>query len=890
MALLVGNRLGAYEIVAPLGAGGMGEVYRARDPRLGRDVAIKVLPASVSTDPDRLRRFEQEARATGQLNHPNIVAVYDIGTNNGAPFIVYELLEGQSLRERLRGEAVPVRKAVDYAIQIARGLAVAHAQGIVHRDLKPENVFLTCDGRIKILDFGLAKLKRPIASPDDSRRQTEKQTQEGLILGTVGYMAPEQVRGQPADHRADIFSLGAILYEMVGGRRAFHADSDVETMNAILTREPSPLSLADSAIPPALVQVIEHSLEKEPTDRFQSVQDLAFDLELISSVSRTLPPSVDQRFPSVTKRRWAAIALGLVLAAVVGAAVTARMMRRTKAVGTSSVVVRRLTEFLGLENFPALSPDGRSVAFIASVDGRRQLWVRLVAGGPALQLTRDAADHLYPRWSRDSSSLIYFTPPIEGEEAGSIWEISALGGAPRRLASSLSGADLSPTDELAFFRLSSGKIELVAAKRDGSDIRVMVPELERGYLYDSPRWSPDGKSIAYERSYHGSPSDGIFAVSSGETAPSPLTLGGSMNGFAWLPDGSGIAFSTGRSSIMPYQETFQLWTTRLDEKQPTQLTFGEVSYVHPDMNRSGRIVATRIRLGSDLWRVPVDGDGVANVRAARPVTRQTAEVRVPSVSPSGREIVYLSDIGGHSNLWVRSIDMGESRQLTFETDAEVQIGLPLWSPDGRRIAFYWKGKEDFGYSTILPDGSGLRQVLTKGWWGCWSPDSRWLYYQDQQQPGRHLMKIPVDGGSPVVVRAENAAMPAISPDGATLYFIVEMPRASGGMDLEIRSASPENGPSRIVARIAAHRVPESGRFHPVISPDGRWLALPLVDGTTTNIWAVSTADGTMRRITDFDDRATFITRRVSWSPDGRFIYAAVSEGDADIVLFDGLRP
>lgn len=891
MTLSVGEQLGTYEILAPLGAGGMGEVYRARDPRLGRDVAIKVLPAAATVDPDRLRRFEQEARATGQLNHPNIVAVHDIGTKNGTPFIVYELLEGQTLRERLRSDPLPTRKAIDYAIQICRGLAVAHAQGVVHRDLKPENVFLTRDGRIKILDFGLAKLKQDaLGAGADSRKLTDKKTGEGVILGTVGYMAPEQVRGQPADHRADIFSLGAILYEMVGGKRSFRGDSDVETMNAILTQDPPPLSDSNPTLPPALSHVIEHSLEKDPGDRFQSVQDLAFDLELISTVSRSGGPGVDRRFAkSALTRRWVLVALGLLVAAVVGGVVAQRMMHPTEASGDTPIVVRRLTEFLGLENYPALSPDGRSVAFTADVKGRHQLWVRLMAGGPALQLTRDAADHQYPRWSRDSSSLVYFSPPLQGQDAGSIWEISAFGGAPRRLAESVSGADLSPTDDLAFFRLRSGKIELVKAKRDGSDPRV-VTELERGYLYGWPRWSPDGKSIAYERRYHGSHLEGVFAVRTDQKKPRQLTSGGSVNGFAWLPDGSGIVYSSGRGSIMTYQETFHLWSARPDEKEPRQLTFGEASYVHPDVNRSGRIVTTRIRLGSDLWRFPVDGDGAANVRAATPVSRQTAEVRVPSASPSGREIVYLTDIGGHSNLWVMRLDTGEARQLTFETDPKIQVGIPLWSPDGRSIAFYWKGENDFGYSTMLPDGSGLRQVLSKGWWVCWSPDSRWLYYQDQQGPGRQLMKIPIDGGSPVVVRTENAMMPALSPDGATLYFIVEVPRATGAADFEIRSASPEDAPSRLVTRIAAHRMPDSGRFHPDISPDGRWLALPLNDGTTTNIWAVSTSDGAMRRITDFGDRPTFITRRVSWSPDGRSIYAAVSEGEADIVLFDGLRP
>jgi Tol biopolymer transport system component len=883
MALASGDRLGAYEILAPLGAGGMGEVYRARDSRLGREVAIKVLPSDYSADRDRLRRFEQEARATCRLNHPNIVSVHDIGTHNDAPFLVYELLEGQTLRERLSAGALPLSKALDYAMQMARALGQAHAKGVVHRDLKPENVFVTHDGQIKVFDFGLAKLKPDVVGQLGGSRDATL-THQGGVLGTAGYMAPEQVRGQPADHRADLFSLGAILYEMISGSRAFRGASTVETMNAILTEDPPPLEARK--LPPIFQQVLARCLEKDPAARFQSAEDLAFNLKLVSSLPAV--GALPRQEPA--RRRLILAALGLAIAMLAAGVFVGRMLLRREPIPTSSVQVHRLTEFVGLEQFPALSPDGRSVAFIASVNGKRQLWVRLLAGGPALQLTRDPKDHLDPRWSRDSSSLVYFAEPLEGEEAGSLWEISALGGMPRRLVSSLRGADLSASDDrLAFLRLSQGKTELIVAKRDGSELKVMA-ELETGYSYGTPRWSPDGRSIAFERRYYGWALDGIYVLRTGEKKPTRVVSGSSVNGFAWLPDSSGIVFSSAQGSSMIYLETFHLWSFRLGSSEPRQLTFGESSYLQPDVNRAGELVASRMRLQSDLWRFPVDGDGAQNVRRAVPVTRQTGEVRTPSVSPNGREVVYVSDIGGHSNLWISNLEKGDSRQLTFERDPKIVIGVPLWSPDGRKIAFYWKGEKEFGYSVIQPDGSGLRQIVTAAWWACWSPDSRWLYYQDQRAaPSGHLYKVPIDGGSLVVVRAERATMPVLSPDGKTLYFAVEVPKATS-FDHEIRAASPENAPSRLVARIGAHRIPESGRFHPVISPDGRWLALPLTDGVATNIWALSTADGTLRQITDFGNRPTFITRRVSWAPDGHSIYAAVSEGDADIVLFDGLKP
>jgi serine/threonine protein kinase len=317
-----GSRLGPYEVLALLGAGGMGEVYRARDPRLGRDVAIKVLPASFSKDADRLRRFGDEARAAGVLNHPNITAVFDIGLHDGSPYLVSELLEGETLREALAGGHLSTWQALDYAIQIARGLAAAHQKGIVHRDLKPDNVFVTRDGRLKIIDFGLAKLTpAKEVSPNQTDLPTATGgTDPGVLLGTVGYIAPEQLRGRPADARSDIFSLGAILYEMLSGRRAFQGDSAADTMTAILRDDPPDLSLTGQSISPGLERIVRRCLEKNPEQRFQSALDLAFDLEALSGLSGAPAKSVTA--PDAAPRRWfpfAAIATAIVAGYLVGA-------------------------------------------------------------------------------------------------------------------------------------------------------------------------------------------------------------------------------------------------------------------------------------------------------------------------------------------------------------------------------------------------------------------------------------------------------------------------------------------------------------------------------------------------------------------------------------------
>jgi len=343
VTLAAGSRLGPYEIVSPLGAGGMGEVYRARDPRLGRDVAVKVLPASFSNDPDRLRRFEHEARAAGVLNHPNITAVYDIGSADGAPYIVSELLDGETLRSRLATGALSPRKALDYAIQLAHGLAAAHEKGIVHRDLKPENVFVTRDERVKVLDFGLAKLTRDEESPGNRSdiATAAVGTEPGVVMGSLGYMAPEQVRGKPADARSDIFAFGAILYEMLAGCRAFRGDSAADTMSAILKEEPAELSSV-VGLPPSLVSVVEHCLEKNPDARFRSAHDLAFALrQVVPTTSTSAVGPVEPAAPPATSRKRILVvaAAGVAVLLFVAGTVLLRPFVRSSGVRDKSVAV-----------------------------------------------------------------------------------------------------------------------------------------------------------------------------------------------------------------------------------------------------------------------------------------------------------------------------------------------------------------------------------------------------------------------------------------------------------------------------------------------------------------------------------------------------------------------
>src|SRR5262245_18526510 len=369
MTLASGTKLGPYEILAPIGAGGMGEVYRARDPRLTREVAIKVLPATFSQDADRLKRFEAEARAAGVLNHPNITAVYDFGSHDGSPYIVTELLEGETLRSRLGPGAISARKAIDYAGQIATGLAAAHEKGIVHRDLKPENVFLTKDGRVKILDFGLAKLKPEGGDGAGTDIGTVSGgTQPGVVLGTMGYMSPEQVRGRVADKRSDLFSFGTILYEMLSGQRAFRGDTAADTITAILTKEPPDLSQTNKDIQPGLDRIVRHCLEKNPEERFESARDVAFNLEALSTVSAPTATGVQKFAAAHAPRPWGLLALAAVLGAAIASPFVFKAGKKAGFVQPPSF--RQITFSRGEVASSLFAPDGQAILYSAAWEGK----------------------------------------------------------------------------------------------------------------------------------------------------------------------------------------------------------------------------------------------------------------------------------------------------------------------------------------------------------------------------------------------------------------------------------------------------------------------------------------------------------------------------------------
>ena len=596
-------------------------------------------------------------------------------------------------------------------------------------------------------------------------------------------------------------------------------------------------------------------------------------------------PGVPQRpRPGWPRILW--IVAGVALAVVLGADVWLRLRPRDM----RNVRFSRITEFVGLEDSPAISPDGKMVAFVARSGARRQIWIRLLTGGLPVQITHDDADHEQPRWTPDAGSLIYYSPSAQPGTQGTIWEIPALGGPPRRVVSAIGGGDCSHDGKLiSFFRRDNGATELATVERRGSRIQ-RVTNVNPDDLNDCPRWSPNDRWIAFQ-SHSGSRfEESVYLAATSGGPARVLARADNLRGIAWTADGSSVLFSSSLGSTILYPPIFNLWTVGLNGSDERQLTFGgDVSYLQPDLH-AHEVVVSRFRSQSDIWKFPISGTPEENAHRGVRITAQTGQVQTPSVSPDGQEMVYLSDSGGHGNLWISKTDGSMVRQLTFERNPAVAVGVPVWSPDGNYIVFVLTGEGRTSEWVVHPDGSGLRQLTPAGVLACWSTDGRWLYYVRRRDGTFAIEKVSVDGGAPVPVRSDNAVAPAAT-DGSVLYYASFPKGGSGGWDFEFRRAMPDNGQSRILARIAGDRVPhDTTGFQMVLSPDGKWLAAPLTDGTTTNIWLLAAEGGDLRQVTDFGHRSTLIVRRVSWSPDSQEIYAATADCDADIVMLEGLLP
>jgi len=811
VALTNGTKLGPYEIVSPLGAGGMGEVYRARDTRLGRDVAVKVLPASLASDRELLWRFEQEARAVGTLDHPNILAIHDLGTHEETPYLVTELLEGQTLRDRMSGSVLPLSKAVDIAVQTANGVAAAHAKGTVHRDLKPENLFITADGRVKILDFGLAKLAEPPADAGETlamlAAQGAARTQPGSVLGTVGYMSPEQVRGREADSRSDIFSIGAILYEMVTGRRPFTGDSAVETMSAILKEDPPEISAIQKGVPPAVERVIRRCLEKSGEERFQSARDLAFALEAVSGSSSLADFPAPPEAARVARRRNRLIPVAeAVLLLLAGAAafwlVQGRSQRRTGPISYRGVSFQPQVVFSA-----AFARDGRAIVYSAALQGNRPELYVIRAESPAPQPLGLRDTNLLSVSSKgDLAVLVHARYLFHRIFSGTLATMPLVGGAPREILEDVRQADWAADGaSLAVIRGIGGKdrLEFPAGK--------LLYETS-GWLSDL-RISPGGDRIAFFE--HPIRFDDRGSVAMVDLAGKKTTLSSGYSaerGIAWAPDGREVFFAA-KDTAQPH-----IYGVSLAGERRVALEGAGWLTIH-DIARNGEWLLTRDEIRADLLVLAPGEPRERNVSwmdfSARPLlsadgrtlvfTEETGAIGLNYMScvqkPPGSAVVQLGEGFAYDlsadGKWAAVIvpstpqlfklyPIGPGEPRTLERGNIESYATVQWFADQKRALVC--GNEP-GHATRCYvqeiAGGPPRKVTPEGTSdGFPSPDGRFVLVQNSA--GEHML-YPLEGGEPRPVKSVAATDRLIrwSPDGHSLfvYGATEVPTRVERVDL-----------------------------------------------------------------------------------------------------------
>jgi len=811
--------IGQYTIISRIGEGGMGEVYRAHDPRLDRAVAIKILPASFASDAERLKRFEQEARATSALNHPNILTIYDIGSHEGAPYIVAELLEGSELRDVLQNGPLPQRQAIDYAEQIALGMAAAHDKGILHRDLKPENLFVTTDGRVKILDFGLAKLHPQRSQTTSSEMETNKQlTDPGTVLGTVGYMSPEQVRGHDVDHRSDIFSFGSVLYEMLSGRRAFHRETTAETMTAILREDPQELSDAVVKISTPLEKIVQRCLQKKPDHRFRSAHDLAFALEALStpSGSRLEATAVAATATVLPARNTAAwiIAAVCLLALLASLPFSIAYFRSTGPASPQPIVRYDITTpekaSLTIIRWPAItmSRDGSTVAFVATADGVTRLYIRRRDDPEPRRLagTEGAADPAFSpngKWIAFVADFTLKKVPLDGPAVALTKVDDARG---------LSWADddtlvYSPEPADGLFRISAN-----------GGTPVQVSKLDAAKNERTHRWPqvlPDGKAVIFTVGTNDSPDSyersNIEAAVFTTNERRVILQGASMA--RYVPSGH-LVFARGGG----------LYAVPFDAE--TLSTSGTPQLVQQGVSGDETTGAAHFAIGDDGTLAYIPGGTGANQRRIawadrggklEPIAIPAAQYNDLRISPDGSRMAVLTGSSGSGDVWVYDLARLTSTRLTFN----LSNAAPVWSADGRTVF----------YSEIQPSGGSV------------------------------LMQRPADGSrdaQSVTSVTNTAYLKAINRDGTTAIFDYQMNTNRGDIVQVAMKKDAE------LARLVSTPFNE---YAAALSPDGQWLAYQSNESGRPEIYVrdLSQTGGRFPISTDGGEEPR-------WSADGRELY------------------
>jgi Tol biopolymer transport system component len=838
-----GQRLGRYEIRSRLGAGGMGEVYRALDTRLQREVAVKVVARRVQARPGALDRLEQEARAASALNHPNIITVFDIGEDAFSPYIVMELIEGESLRRALAAP-LPLPSLLDLAEQMASGLTAAHERGIVHRDLKPENILLSRQGTLKILDFGLAQLHggHP-AVEEEPATVGQRLTRRGALLGTLGYMSPELISGEPADFRSDQFSFGAILYEMATGRRAFEGRTPAETLAFTLAEEPPPLA-PNRSVPAALAAVVDRCLRKAASDRYPSTRDL---LEALREVRRSL------RRP----RRGIALALGA--AALLGAVAAGVGLWPRAPLAPLRLVP--LTHGEGNDASPSLSPDGERVVFTSDRGGNWDLWVGRVAGSPPAPITNSPEVERQPVWSPDGTRVAFVRLRLDGS-ATDIFVMPSSGGEARRLAEgSIDPAWSSDGRYLAFSEFADGWSRIAAVAVEGAEPRRAVTEVEMDFFHRRPSWTPDGRMLVFNRSRGGFVGQ-IMRVSSEGGSAEQITQDpdGTANIEATVsPDGRYVVHASDRGGSL------NLWRIPVEGGTPERITSGPGEDREPAISRDGKRIAFVVSPSTfHVLKIPLDTGASETLGSF-----EGSEPWGPDVSRDGSLVAFSRKVAGRNwRLTLMPATGGPPRMLL--EDLPDVFGV-RFLPDGESLVFDTRGSHGGRIGTVRADGTDFTWQTPEGEDATYpdvSPDGKLLAYVRARGATVEIVSRPLDGGDARVV-VSGATLPRFSPDGRRLAFarsrameggvgVVDLqggePRQlsrsgtwptwmADGQHIAFADGSPEGGQTAWTVAVEGGPPRQlfdfrwDGQHFPfVISPDGLHLITTNTAGTKSTIW------------------------------------------------------
>jgi eukaryotic-like serine/threonine-protein kinase len=896
------SSFGPYEIRGPLGQGGGGEVYRAWDPRLQREVALKILRGRAEADPERVRRFVAEARAASALNHPHIVVVFDAAVDGGTPYIVSELIDGQSLAQEIRRGPVPLKRLLDLATQIADGLAEAHAAGIVHCDLKPENIMVSRAGRAKILDFGLVR-PAGFRGPGIVTVTVDDQTITApeLLGGTVPYMSPEQARGLPIDFRSDQFSLGLILYEMATGRPALRRATPAETLEAITHEEPAPLPALNPRLPLQLRWIIERCLAKDPRDRYGVTADLHHDLRLL----RDRLPEVARETrsaPAVSRRRAAWTGALLVVAAFAATGLGVLLMFPPQPDLTALRLAPFATE-AAYEGFPAWSPDGRTVAYTAEKDGVLQIFTRRRNSPAGVPITSATADCTHPFWSPDGRRVYYVSLARDRE---GIWSVPAAGGVAQLVVPDASrGAISSDGRTLAFLRHEGREDAVGSAAVWLSDLQSADPprRYERSPFGDlrfveaDLSFSPDGRRLAVaavpvaiglqpdQRGWQ------LWLLPMRDAPPArtlewlPETVP-RLAGLTWMPDSRHVVL--GR--ISDAMSRPQLWLADVDRNRAWPITQGTTSFAHPSASSTGEVVFTAGEPQYDLVQIALDGSTPPRVIAT---SRNESD---PVWSARANAYAYVTDRSGRDEIWLRTGEAGgDERPLVTHADFQdrtIMLGSPAFSPDGRYVAYQRNAGGPVWPLRIWysPSGGGTPVPLLpeshEGYQGAptWSPDGEWLAFAEWNREAWRLIKVRVHGDAaaaeaPVVLRSDGVAnaAPQWSPSGEWITWETD----EGSL---VVSPDADGNERRLgLEQWLAH----------TWSPDGsRVYAVQLTDSRTLSLVAIDVRSGRARVLADLGPSPAVNNplKGLSVGPGGRTLVTAMPGMQGDLWVLEGLRP